>query len=113
MEVEVPQYFLDNSVITLQWTWYGGGVYYGDQKAAFAEYVNCSDMTVIGGLDFQPRTPNFAPTFDGGDQSNKETGLCRYWGSNKIGTCPEGFEKGDKNGCGYGEMKNGKPFEFE
>ncbi|KAJ9051200.1 hypothetical protein DSO57_1007041 [Entomophthora muscae] len=89
-EVTIPT-SLPDGPITLQWTWFGGGVLFADQEAGFANYVSCSDMQLLGGA---PQTSDAAaPTFEGGDPANPGTNQCRYWTSNVVGECPNGAEK--------------------
>ncbi|KAI9298469.1 hypothetical protein K502DRAFT_346052 [Neoconidiobolus thromboides FSU 785] len=96
---------LPDGPITLQWTWFGGGVLYADKEAAFANYVSCSDMLLQGGQPY-----SYAPVkaiFQGGDVANPHSNQCRYWSSNHVNNCPDGAE--DKDNCGYGPAKNGTP----
>ncbi|KAJ2597730.1 hypothetical protein H4R99_004387 [Coemansia sp. RSA 1722] len=82
--VTVPKNIPDNTAVTLQWVWYGGGVYYAQPDTSFGEYYGCSDLIVVGGpsSDEKPEA-----TFQGGDISNPGTDVCKYWGSNKVGDC--------------------------
>ncbi|KAJ9056214.1 hypothetical protein DSO57_1035479 [Entomophthora muscae] len=105
-EVTIPTHLPDGP-ITLQWTWFGGGVLFADQNAAFANFVSCSDMELSGGA---PQSGVVAPTFEGGDPANPGNNQCRYWSSNTVGVCPNGAEK--KEACGYGPARNGAPDGF-
>ncbi|KAI0239572.1 hypothetical protein L0F63_003195, partial [Massospora cicadina] len=61
-EVTIPTHLPDGP-ITLQWTWFGGGVFYADKNASFANYVSCSDLELKGGA---PQTTSLpSPTFEG------------------------------------------------
>ncbi|KAJ2853037.1 hypothetical protein J3B02_003316 [Coemansia erecta] len=82
--VTVPKNIPDNTAVTLQWIWYGGGVYYAQPDASFGEYYGCSDMIVVGG-PYSDEKP--AAAFQGGDYTYPNSGMCKYWGSNKVGDC--------------------------
>ncbi|KAI0234346.1 hypothetical protein L0F63_007507 [Massospora cicadina] len=70
-EITIPDNLPDGPV-TLQWTWFGGGVFFADQKAAFANYVSCSDMILEGGNPYQPN--RIPPEFQGGDAVTQDKG---------------------------------------
>ncbi|KAJ2899123.1 hypothetical protein IWW38_001115 [Coemansia aciculifera] len=82
--VTVPSNIPDNTAVTLQWMWYGGGIYYGEVDTSFGEYYGCSDLIVSGGpySDAKP-----VATFVGGDATYPNSDVCKYWGSNKVGDC--------------------------
>ncbi|KAI9293533.1 hypothetical protein K502DRAFT_306218, partial [Neoconidiobolus thromboides FSU 785] len=82
-QLTIPDTIQDGK-ISLQWTWFGGGVYYADQKAGFANYVSCSDMIIEGGNKFiaQSLIKSTLPLFQGGDAANLNQNQCRYWSSN-------------------------------
>lgn len=105
-DVIVPTHLPDGPV-TLQWTWFGGGVLFADQNASFANFVSCSDIIVEGGA---PQTGVAPASFEGGDPANPGANQCRYWSSNAVGVCPNGAEK--KEACGYGPPRNGVPAGF-
>ncbi|KAJ2801933.1 hypothetical protein H4R20_003480 [Coemansia guatemalensis] len=89
-KVTVPKNIPDNTAVTLQWIWYGGGVYYAQPEASFGEYYGCSDMIVSGGpsSDEKPKAD-----FQGGDVTYPNSNVCKYWGSNKVGDCNFGDKK--------------------
>ncbi|KAJ1955395.1 hypothetical protein EC988_001904 [Linderina pennispora] len=115
-KVTVPKNIPDNTAVTLQWIWYGGGIYYGEKDTSFGEYYGCSDMIVAGG-EFADAKPE--PTFQGGDVTYPNTDTCKYWGSNKVGDCNFGDKyPSPKEGdllsqslepCMRGPEKQGKP----
>ncbi|KAF9098578.1 hypothetical protein BGX23_005881 [Mortierella sp. AD031] len=73
----VPQDFPDGKA-TLQWMWYGGGVYYGQPEAGFGEYCTCTDYLVQGGNDLVPRgSLGDQRVWQGGDASNPGTDVCK------------------------------------
>ncbi|PVV03462.1 hypothetical protein BB560_002043 [Smittium megazygosporum] len=79
---------LPDGLITVQWMWFGGGVYYGQKDTSFGEYYGCSDLKLQGG---SPQTSNVQPpVFKGGDVMYPSENVCRYWGSNKVGDCSFG-----------------------
>ncbi|KAJ1848934.1 hypothetical protein LPJ73_003850 [Coemansia sp. RSA 2703] len=82
--VTVPKNIPDNTAVTLQWIWYGGGVYYAQPDTSFGEYYSCSDAIVSGG-PFSDEKP--VATFQGGDVTYPNSDVCKYWGSNKVGDC--------------------------
>jgi hypothetical protein len=105
---------------TIQFVWYGGGVYYAQPETSFGEYYGCIDVNVQGGLlDAQPPPLEFV----GGDVSNPGQQVCKYWGYNQVGMCNFGDQKpnpvaGDLlsnslEPCTRGPSKVGVPFEFE
>ncbi|PVZ98135.1 hypothetical protein BB558_005861 [Smittium angustum] len=75
---------LQDGVNTLQWMWYGGGIYYGETDTSFGEYYGCSDMQVTGGPKSETKQE---PTFQGGDVMYPNENVCRFWGSSKVGDC--------------------------
>ncbi|KAJ1718772.1 hypothetical protein LPJ61_006479 [Coemansia biformis] len=87
-KVTVPKNIPDGTAVTLQWIWYGGGIYYGEPDTSFGEYYSCSDMIVSGGAPLAREKP--APVFQGGDATYPNSGACKYWGSNKVGDCSFG-----------------------
>ncbi|KAJ2489496.1 hypothetical protein IWW37_003959 [Coemansia sp. RSA 2050] len=82
--VTVPSNIPDNTAVTLQWIWYGGGIYYGEPDASFGEYYGCSDLIVNGGPFSDVK---LVATFAGGDATYPNSDVCKYWGSNKVGDC--------------------------
>ncbi|OMH84284.1 hypothetical protein AX774_g2194 [Zancudomyces culisetae] len=75
---------LPNGLVTLQWMWYGGGIYYAQKDTSFGEYYSCSDLSIIGGpVDNKQQSP----IFQGGDAMYPKENVCRYWGSNRPGEC--------------------------
>ncbi|KAJ9068467.1 hypothetical protein DSO57_1028304 [Entomophthora muscae] len=100
--VSVPGNLPDGPV-TMQWLWFGGGVYFSNNETAFANYYNCADLELVGGV----RSSQAPPTFQGGDATTQNPNMCRYWGSNRVGECPMGFETGDQ--CGRSKVKFGPP----
>ncbi|KAJ2499276.1 hypothetical protein GGH96_003644 [Coemansia sp. RSA 1972] len=88
--VTIPKNIPDNTAVTLQWIWYGGGIYYGQVDTSFGEYYGCSDMIVVGGPTSNEKP---APVFQGGDITYPNSGVCKYWGSNKVGDCNFGDRK--------------------
>ncbi|KAJ2822512.1 hypothetical protein IWW50_004179 [Coemansia erecta] len=88
--VTIPENIPDNTAVTLQWIWYGGGIYYGQVDTSFGEYYGCSDMIVVGGPTSAQKP---APVFAGGDITYPNSGVCKYWGSNKVGDCNFGDRK--------------------
>ncbi|KAJ9088929.1 hypothetical protein DSO57_1018039 [Entomophthora muscae] len=108
-EITIPDNLPDGPV-TLQWTWFGGGVLFADQRASFANYVSCSDMVLKGGLPYRPN--KVKAEFQGGDAVTQDKDKCRYWSTNSIFGCPRGAEDKNKNGCGYGEPRYGAPAEW-
>ncbi|KAF9167652.1 hypothetical protein DFQ26_003808 [Actinomortierella ambigua] len=96
----VPQTLPDGRA-TLQWVWYGGGVYYGDKDAGFGEYYTCTDYVVQGGAPHLDTAAAVAAVggaggariWQGGDASNPGTDLCKYWSSNQIGDCSFGQDR--------------------
>ncbi|KAG9069893.1 hypothetical protein KI688_009218 [Linnemannia hyalina] len=89
----VPQDLPDGKA-TLQWIWYGGGVYYGQPEAGFGEYYTCTDYVVQGGNDLVPRgSLGDQRVWQGGDASNPGTDVCKYWSSNRIGDCSFGDQR--------------------
>ncbi|KAJ1927714.1 hypothetical protein IWQ60_002686 [Tieghemiomyces parasiticus] len=91
----IPTHFPDNTVVTLQWIWFGGGVYYAQPKAGFGEYYSCTDLVIKGGA--QVTVPHAGkstpPPFVGKDYANPKTEVCKYWSSNKVGDCSFGDRK--------------------
>ncbi|KAF9380075.1 hypothetical protein CPB97_008592 [Podila verticillata] len=89
----VPQDLPDGKV-TMQWIWYGGGVYYGQADAGFGEYYTCTDYVVQGGQDVvAPGAAGSQRVWQGGDASNPGTDVCKYWSSNRIGDCSFGNQR--------------------
>ncbi|KAJ2284913.1 hypothetical protein IWW55_007407 [Coemansia sp. RSA 2706] len=88
--VTIPENIPDNTAVTLQWIWYGGGIYYGQVDTSFGEYYGCSDMIVTGGPSSSDKP---APVFTGGDITYPNSDVCKYWGSNKVGDCNFGDRK--------------------
>lgn len=88
----VPQDLPDGKV-TLQWIWYGGGVYYGQSDAGFGEYYTCTDYVVQGGQDLVASGAGPQRVWQGGDASNPGTDVCKYWSSNRIGDCSFGNQR--------------------
>ncbi|KAJ1989386.1 hypothetical protein GGI25_002803 [Coemansia spiralis] len=84
-KVTVPSNIPDNTAVTLQWIWFGGGIYYGEPDTSFGEYYGCSDMIVSGGSAYSDVHP--VATFQGGDVTYPNSDVCKYWGSNKVGDC--------------------------
>ncbi|KAJ2747854.1 hypothetical protein GGI20_000149 [Coemansia sp. BCRC 34301] len=82
--VTVPSNIPDNTAVTLQWMWYGGGIYYGEVDTSFGEYYSCSDLIVSGGPSSEEKP---VATFAGGDATYPNSDVCKYWGSNKVGDC--------------------------
>ncbi|KAJ2080105.1 hypothetical protein H4R24_003310 [Coemansia sp. RSA 988] len=119
-KVMVPKNIPDNTAVTLQWIWYGGGVYYAQPEASFGEYYGCSDMIVSGGpsSDEKPKAD-----FQGGDVTYPDSNVCKYWGSNKVGDCNFGDKKpnpieGDLlsqslEPCIRGPARKGAPYGFD
>ncbi|KAG0326334.1 hypothetical protein BGZ99_009686 [Dissophora globulifera] len=82
---------LEDGKVTLQWVWYGGGVYYGQPEAGFGEYYTCTDYELQGGSDLVPKSAiGEQRLWQGGDASNPGTDVCKYWSSNRIGDCSFG-----------------------
>ncbi|KAG0246385.1 hypothetical protein BGX31_002686 [Mortierella sp. GBA43] len=110
---------------TLQWIWYGGGVYYGQPDAGFGEYYTCTDYNVQGGENLVPKgSQGPQKSWQGGDVSNPGKDVCKYWSSNRIGDCSFGDKKPPNpkpddllsqslEPCSRGSPKVGKPAEFE
>ncbi|KAF9912404.1 hypothetical protein EC991_011096 [Linnemannia zychae] len=89
----VPQDLPDGKA-TLQWIWYGGGVYYGQPEAGFGEYYTCTDYVVQGGSELVQRgSLGDQRVWQGGDASNPGTDVCKYWSSNRIGDCSFGDQR--------------------
>lgn len=103
--VTVPNNLPDGPV-TMQWIWFGGGVYFSDQETTFANYHNCADMELVGG---HFRNEPVTPVFQGGDVATPQSNQCRYWGSNRVGECAQGSETGDS--CGRSKQKFGAPYD--
>ncbi|KAJ1993754.1 hypothetical protein H4R33_000546 [Dimargaris cristalligena] len=120
-EVEVPAFYKDETVVTLQWIWYGGGVYYAQPEAGFGEYYNCADIVVKGGTT-PTAVGKVAPVFEGKDYSNPTSNVCKYWSSNQVGVCSfAGRMPSPKSGdllseslepCARGKSMTGKPAGF-
>ncbi|KAJ2723354.1 hypothetical protein GGI07_002707 [Coemansia sp. Benny D115] len=119
-KVTVPKNIPDNTAVTLQWIWYGGGIYYGQPDTSFGEYYSCSDLIVSGG-PFSDEKP--VAEFKGGDVTYPGSDKCKYWGSNKVGDCnfgdrvPNAIE-GDLlsqslEPCIRGPELSGRPYGFE
>jgi len=119
----IPAHIPDGKA-TLQWVWYGGGVYYAQPLAGFGEYYSCGDIFVKGGIPYTPVSVK-APqkVFQGGDVSNPTNKkVCKYWSSNKVGACNFGTDMprpvaGDLlsqslEPCSRSGSKNGAPYEF-
>ncbi|KAJ1668889.1 hypothetical protein IW140_000045 [Coemansia sp. RSA 1813] len=118
--VTVPENIADGTAVTLQWIWFGGGIYYGEPDTSFGEYYGCSDMIVSGGPQSSTKP---AATFVGGDATYPNSNVCKYWGSNKVGDCNFG-DKVPSNPtadnllsqslepCMHGPEKKGVPFGF-
>ncbi|KAJ3272779.1 hypothetical protein HK104_004403 [Borealophlyctis nickersoniae] len=88
----VPDHLPDGDY-TLQWIWFGGGVYLAQKDAGFGEFYTCTDIIVRGGAPKKTTKPG--PKFVGGDYSNPNKGVCKYWSSNKTvrdaeAGCPQG-----------------------
>ncbi|KAF9364807.1 hypothetical protein BGX34_000354 [Mortierella sp. NVP85] len=84
---KIPQDLPDGKV-TVQWIWYGGGVYDGQLEADFGEYYTCTDYIIQGGSDLVPKgSLENQKVWQGGDASNPGTDLCKYWSSSRIGDC--------------------------
>ncbi|OMJ20108.1 hypothetical protein AYI70_g4325 [Smittium culicis] len=82
--LEIPTNLADG-LYTLQWAWFGGGVYISQVDKSFGEYYGCSDFVVKGG---PPPVSFRKPTvFKGGDVMYPNQQVCRYWGSNRLGDC--------------------------
>ncbi|KAJ2769373.1 hypothetical protein IWQ56_002575 [Coemansia nantahalensis] len=117
-KIVVPSNIPDGTAVTLQWIWYGGGIYYGEPDTSFGEYYGCSDMVVNGGAPLTGSRP--APAFQGGDATYPNSGACKYWGSNRVGDCSFGDRRPtpvDGNllsqslePCMRGPPKKGAPF---
>ncbi|PVU88836.1 hypothetical protein BB559_002780 [Furculomyces boomerangus] len=75
---------LPDGLFTIQWIWYGGGIYYGEVDTSFGEYYGCSDVNIKGGPTSKSRQQ---PQFVGGDIAYPNENVCRYWGSNRVGDC--------------------------
>ncbi|KAJ2780743.1 hypothetical protein H4R18_003294 [Coemansia javaensis] len=115
--VTIPNNIPDGTAVTLQWIWYGGGIYYGQPDTSFGEYYSCSDMIVRGG-PLSADKP--APVFQGGDVTYPGTDTCKYWGSNRVGDCSFGARvpspvDGDLlsqslEPCMHGPPRQGRPF---
>ncbi|KAJ1920360.1 hypothetical protein H4219_001335 [Mycoemilia scoparia] len=115
-KLTIPDNLADGSY-TLQWVWYGGGIYYGQVDTSFGEYYGCSDFKVSGGNSQTSDKPEAA--FQGGDITYPNTDSCKYWGSNKVGDCNFGDRQpSPKDGellsqslepCMHGPPKQGKP----
>ncbi|KAJ2399746.1 hypothetical protein GGI23_002463 [Coemansia sp. RSA 2559] len=118
--VTVPENIPDGTAVTLQWIWFGGGIYYGEIDTSFGEYYGCSDMIVSGGpkSDTQP-----AATFVGGDATYPNSNVCKYWGSNKVGDCnfgnnvppnptPDNLLSQSLEPCMHGPQLKGAPYGF-
>ncbi|KAJ2845915.1 hypothetical protein IWW36_004590 [Coemansia brasiliensis] len=86
----IPENIPDNTAMTLQWIWYGGGIYYGEPDTSFGEYYSCSDMIVTGGPSSNQKPE---PVFKGGDVTYPNSDVCKYWGSNRVGDCNFGGRK--------------------
>ncbi|KAJ1971181.1 hypothetical protein H4R34_005823, partial [Dimargaris verticillata] len=120
-EFKVPSNFQDGQRVTLQWIWYGGGVYYGDKLAGFGKFYNCADFRIQGGDALQSNY-QAPPVFEGGDYSNPNSIVCKYWASNKVGDCTFGArmptpKEGDLlsqslEPYARGESTNGAPVGF-
>ncbi|OMJ29961.1 hypothetical protein AYI69_g506 [Smittium culicis] len=76
---------IPDGLATLQWVWFGGGIYYGQIDTSFGEYYGCSDMKVSGGMPLS--NYGSSPVFQGGDAMYPNDNACRYWGSNRVGDC--------------------------
>ncbi|KAJ1887900.1 hypothetical protein LPJ81_006431 [Coemansia sp. IMI 209127] len=118
--VTVPENIADGTAVTLQWIWFGGGIYYGEINTSFGEYYGCSDMIVSGGP--QSDTPP-AATFVGGDATYPNSDVCKYWGSNKVGDCnfgnnvppnptPDNLLSQSLEPCMHGPPLKGAPYGF-
>ncbi|PVU96516.1 hypothetical protein BB561_001126 [Smittium simulii] len=111
---------LPDGLFTLQFIWYGGGIYYGQVDTSFGEFYSCSDIKIQGGSP--PSSQKSAPAFVGGDIMYPTENVCRYWGSNKVGDCNFGSQQpSPKNGdilseslepCMKGPPKKGVPSEL-
>ncbi|KAJ2159115.1 hypothetical protein GGF46_003270 [Coemansia sp. RSA 552] len=88
--VTIPENIPDGTAVTLQWIWYGGGIYYGEIDTSFGEFYGCSDMIVSGGPTSAQKP---VATFQGGDITYPNSDVCKYWGSNKVGECNFGDRK--------------------
>ncbi|KAJ2513779.1 hypothetical protein GGI11_004298 [Coemansia sp. RSA 2049] len=119
--VTVPENIADGTAVTLQWIWYGGGIYYGMPDTSFGEYYGCSDMIVSGGPKSNTKP---AATFVGGDATYPNSDVCKYWGSNKVGDCNFGTKvppnpsdadllSQSLEPCMRGPQKKGKPYGFD
>ncbi|KAJ9072895.1 hypothetical protein DSO57_1022362 [Entomophthora muscae] len=108
-DIHIPGNLHDGPV-TLQWKWYGGGVYYADRNTSFAHYVSCADLRVQGGTKSGAKPK---PVFKGGDVATSRNDQCRYWSTDSVHKCPLGAEDKNKNGCGYRKPeKFGPPEEW-
>ncbi|OLY84507.1 hypothetical protein AYI68_g1328 [Smittium mucronatum] len=118
-KIKIPGH-LHDGIYTLQWAWFGGGVYMGDVNKSFGEYYGCSDFVVKGGPPPSSRVKS--PKFVGGDVMYPSENVCRYWGSNKLGDCsfknkfpkvvPGNPYESTLEPCMGGGAKKGKPAGF-
>ncbi|KXN71933.1 hypothetical protein CONCODRAFT_78096 [Conidiobolus coronatus NRRL 28638] len=106
-DVTIPDWLPDGKV-TLQWTWFGGGVLYANNNASFGQYVSCADLTVSGGNPYN--ATHSKPVFQGGDVANPGANVCRYWSTNSVHQCEKGAEQ--DSSCGFGPSKNGAPGDY-
>ncbi|KAJ3299304.1 hypothetical protein HK104_009423 [Borealophlyctis nickersoniae] len=81
----IPTHLPDGKY-TIQWIWFGGGVYMGQRDGGFGEYYACTDVNVLGGA---AQEPDARPSvhFAGKDYSNPSENVCKYWSSNRVGDC--------------------------
>lgn len=119
-KLTIPENIPDNTMVTLQWIWFGGGVWYAQPDTSFGEYYSCSDMVVNGGPTSKDKSK---ATFKGGDVTYPNSDYCKYWGHNKVGDCnfagrnpvkkPGDFYSQTLEPCTRGSYsKKGKPYGF-
>ncbi|KNE66602.1 hypothetical protein AMAG_11720 [Allomyces macrogynus ATCC 38327] len=96
----VPTWLKDGQY-TLQWLWFGGASYYGDENRGQTDYYSCHDFTVRGGVAVNPFGKPSCPTFFGGDAVSANTARCKYFGTGAPFQCRP-------DGCA-GSYKDGRP----
>lgn len=97
--------WLPNGQYTIQWTWFGGGIWYNNFNKGQTSYQSCMDFTISGDEPVVPKPAGQCPTFKGGDSHFPGQDTCRYFLSSNtkelgIRTCDDGCD---------GTWTSGKP----
>ena len=98
-----------NGQYTLQWTWFGGGSWYGKKYEAQHTYVSCVDFTVAGYEQVETKAQDFCPVFKGGDAQNPGGDKCLYFLNNNANELQ--VDQCSYGGCA-GKYVSGQPPQY-